>query len=118
MTHEGSIAEEFQRRRLATWRSIRWWLLTAAIALAGMVWIVAGQVDTITTEAGSLLLLLVSMCLAIAYFRVRKLYRCPRCNKVPTRTAFGWRDEFGREVNDVQWNPVECPACHAILRQK
>jgi hypothetical protein len=117
MTPDGSIAQEFQRRRLATWRAVRWWLLTAAIALVGIVWIAAGTVDAPTTRAGTLLLLLVSMCMAITYYRVRKLYRCPRCNEVPTRTAFGWRDEFGREANDVQWNPAECPACHASFRQ-
>jgi hypothetical protein len=118
VTYQGSIAQEFQRRRLATWRAVRWWLLTAAIALVGMVRIAAGTFDATTTEVGSLLLLLVSLCLAITYCRVRKLYRCPRCNEVPTRTAFGWRDEFGREAKDVQWNPAECPACHASLREE
>jgi hypothetical protein len=118
VTFEGSIAQEFQRRRLATWQAVRWWLLTAAIASVGIVWIAAGTFEATTTEVGSFLLLLVTLCLAITYFRVRKLYRCPRCNHVPTRTAFGWRDEFGREAKDVQWNPAECPICHASLREK
>jgi hypothetical protein len=118
MAYEGSIAQEFQRRRQATWRAVRWWVLTAATALVGMVWIAAGTFDATTTEVGSFLLLLVSFCVAITYFRVRKLYRCPRCNKVPARTVFGWRDEFGQEPKDLQWNPAECQACHARLREE
>jgi hypothetical protein len=79
---------------------------------------VVRSIEATTTEVGSFLLLLVTLCLAITYFRVRKLYRCPRCNHVPTRTAFGWRDEFGREAKDVQWNPAERPTCHASLREE
>lgn len=102
MTKEGSVAQEFQRRRQGTWRAIRWWVLVATIALVAMMWIAAGTFDATTTELGSLLLLVFSICVAITYFRVRKLYRCPQCDKVPSQTAFGWRDEFGREVKDVQ----------------
>jgi hypothetical protein len=65
---------------------------------------------------GLLLVLSVSIFLLVAYLQVRRLYRCPRCNKVPTRTAFGWADEFGVEPTDVQWNPAECPVCRARFR--
>ncbi len=62
------------------------------------------------------MLLAVSLCLLVAYVQVRRLYRCPRCNAVPMRTAFGWADELGVEPRDVQWNPAECPVCHVRFR--
>jgi hypothetical protein len=116
MAREAFIAAEFQRRRLATWRAIRWWGLVAAAGLIGVVGVAAGSSDANGAKVGSVLLLVVAGCLVIAYIQVRRLYRCPQCNQVPTRIAFGWRDEFGTEPRDVQWNPAECPACHARFR--
>lgn len=116
MSLQESIAVEFQRRRRATWRAIREWVLGAAIGLVGLVYIAAGSFDAGTARIGSVVLLFVSLCLLICYVQVRRLYRCPRCNQVPTRTVFGWRDEFGTEAKDVQWNPAECPECHARLK--
>ena len=118
MTKEGSIAQEFQRRREATWRAIRWWILIGALALVAMILIATGTFDATTTLVGSLMLLLLLVCLVAIYFRVHKLYRYPRCENIPTKTVLGWRDEFGREPTDVQWNPAECPACHARLRKE
>jgi hypothetical protein len=116
MALQDPIALEFQRRRRATWRAIRWWLFAAAVGLLALVYIAAHPFDANTTRIGSVILLMVSVCLFISYVQIRRLYRCPRCNEVPTRTAFGWADEFGVEPNDVQWNPAECPGCRVRFR--
>jgi hypothetical protein len=81
-----------------------------------VVWVAASSFDANAVRVGSVLILVVAGCLAVAYIQIRRLYRCPRCNRVPTRIAFGWGDEFGSEPRDVQWNPAECPACHARFR--
>jgi len=67
-------------------------------------------------RAASSLFLIVVICAAVIALQIRRLYRCPRCSSIPIKTAYGWRDEFGKEVRDVEWNPSSCPTCHAPLR--
>jgi hypothetical protein len=116
MVNAESFASEFQRRRQLAWRAIRWWLFFSGLGLIGMLSIAANSFDERATTLGAALLLFVMACLAVAYFNVRRHFRCPRCNQVPRQVAFGWRDEFGSEVKDIPWDPIECPSCHARLR--
>jgi hypothetical protein len=114
-----SIADEFQRRRKATWHAIRWWLLIAVVSVLSMVAMSMrydGMFQTEYLRVASSLFLLVMVCGAAVALQIRRLYRCPRCSSIPIRTIYGWRDEFGKEVRDVEWNPSSCPTCHALLR--
>jgi hypothetical protein len=65
---------------------------------------------------GVLLIIVFVVCVGAIYIQVRRIYRCPRCNKVPIETIYGWRSELGTEARDIQWNPSECPNCGAPLR--
>ena len=116
MASLGSVAAEFQRRRKATWRAIRLWLMVVAACLISMIWIALSFIGENGIKLGSLLLLLVCLLLWIIHAKVRRLYRCPRCNQVPIVTVPGWRNELGSEPKDVVWNPSECPTCYATLR--
>jgi membrane protein YdbS with pleckstrin-like domain len=114
-----SSAAEFQRRRKATWRAIRWWLLVAVASVLSMAAMSIRYDDAFESEylrAASSLFLIVVICGVAIAIQVRRLYRCPRCRSIPIRTAYGWRDEFGKEARDVEWNPSSCPTCHAPLR--
>jgi hypothetical protein len=75
-----------------------------------------GAFQTEYLRVTSSLFLLVMVCGAAVALQMRRLYRCPRCSSIPIRTIYGWRDEFGKEVHDVEWNPSSCPTCHALLR--
>lgn len=119
MIQPSACATEFQSRRKATWRAIRWWLLIAAVCIISIVALLCnayGPLDDIRIKDGLILMLVTVVCGLIINFNVRRLYRCPRCNSVPVRGTPGWRDEFGREARDVLWNPLECPTCGARLR--
>ena len=114
-----SSADEFQRRRKATWRAIRWWFLVAVVSVLSM-GVMSIRYDR-AFETGYLraaisLFLLVLICGVVIALQIRRLYRCPRCSSIPIRTVYGWRDDFGKEARDVEWNPSSCPTCHAPLR--
>lgn len=119
MAAQPSTIDEFQRRRKATWRAIRWWLLTAIVSvllMAAMSIRWDGTSEALYLRAGGSLIIVVIACGAAMAFQVRRLYRCPRCGAIPIKTVYGWRDEFGNDVRDLQWNPSSCPTCQALLR--
>jgi hypothetical protein len=119
MAAQLSTIDEFQRRRNRTWRAIRWWLLTAIgsvllMAAISIHW--GGTSEALYLRVGSSLIILAMVCGAAVAFQIRRLYRCPRCGSIPIKTVYGWRDQFGNEARDVQWNPSSCPTCQAPLR--
>jgi DNA-directed RNA polymerase subunit RPC12/RpoP len=119
MSDAAPTAKEFQRRRSATWRAVRWWLIIAAagvIAIASLMWNAPRLPNDHTIAIGLVLVVIVVGSLVITRIRVYAIYRCPACSSVPIVAVPGWRDQFGNEPRDVQWNPERCPHCGARLR--
>lgn len=110
---------EFQRRRTATWRVVRWWLLLAVLCIGALFALPFTAVSSKPDEhlrIGISLIIGFVVCVGVINIQVRRAYRCPRCNKVPIKTIYGWRSELGSEARDIQWNPAECPNCGVPLR--
>src|ERR1051326_7009269 len=88
----------FQRARRDTWRAIRIWFLVLGQFTWGLVSLVATGAAVIGITVG-----------------VRRHYRCPKCNAVPTGT---WSTvglgSFGLN-RGVAINPCLCPNCGAPL---
>jgi hypothetical protein len=114
-----STITEFQRRRKATWYAIRWWLFVSCLTVVALLILpftrLSSQVD-LHLRIGVFLIFVFLVCVVVIRLQVRRLYRCPQCGKVPIRTYFGWRNEFGDEARDIQWNPADCPNCRTALR--
>lgn len=119
MSRHPSTVIEFQRRRTATWSVIRWWLFLAALcvgALFGLPFTAASSDPDEHLRIGISLIIGFVVCVSVVHIQVRRVYRCPRCNKVPIKTFHGWGTELGTEARDIQWNPAECPNCGAPFR--
>jgi uncharacterized membrane protein len=108
---------EFQRRRVHTWKAVRWWLLVAAIAGAAFAFGPQGNTLAITQAQFTYqlaCLVVVFAAFAVAILRVSTYFRCPNCNALPmTRMSGGgtFSVRYG-----VDLNPSACPKCGAQLR--
>jgi hypothetical protein len=113
------VSAEFQRRRSATWRASRLWLLLGIIA-AVVFWLQpkGNSADMSETQFTLSLISFVVMGVSIVAitFSVRRLYRCPNCGAIPMGswatlgpTSFSLR-------RDVDLNPSTCGNCGAKLR--
>jgi hypothetical protein len=113
------VSAEFQRRRLATWRATRLWLLLGAAAgVAFSLGPKGSDADMSEAQFTFMLVALVAIgvSLTVVVFSVRRLYRCPHCETVPMGSvgmlgpaSFGVR-------RGVALNPYTCPNCGAKLR--
>ena len=119
MKTSASTVAEFQRRRNATRHAIRGWLVLCVVCVILLCVLPFTKISAQTDPhllVGLVLVLMVIASLIAVNIEVRRIYRCPTCNMVPIQTHFGWTDELGMETRDVEWNPSECPNCHASLR--
>jgi hypothetical protein len=117
--HGSSTVIEFQRRRAATWNAIRWWLLLAVLSIATLFVLPFAPAPSNISQhlrVGVSLIVGFLVCVGVINIQVRRIYRCPSCNKLPIKTIYGWRSELGTEARDIQWNPSICPNCGAPLR--
>ncbi|MGH8673991.1 MAG: hypothetical protein ACREVG_06750 [Burkholderiales bacterium] len=118
MTTGPDVSAEFQRRRLQTWKSIRWWLLLALIA--GIAFARGPLGSDLEMTQGQFTFMLVSfsvVCIAmIAAIRiVAANYRCPNCNSMPMRSMSGGGGGISYRTG-VDLNPSTCPKCGAQLQ--
>jgi predicted RNA-binding Zn-ribbon protein involved in translation (DUF1610 family) len=61
-------------------------------------------------------LIVLGVCATVVVFSVRRLYRCPHCEKTPMITvALLGPASFGVR-RDLVFNPFVCPNCGAKLR--
>ena len=117
MTTAVDVSAEFQRRRSATWRATRLWLLVGALAGVAFCLLPTGRAADMSEAQFTLnLVSLVAggICITAVVFSVRRLYRCPRCETIPMG-LMGRPGTIG-----VRWgvdlNPYTCPNCGAKLR--
>jgi hypothetical protein len=105
-----SVAAEFQRRRRATWIKMRWWLIPGSIGFIGIVayarWPNSWLGQNWFLPLLSALILATS--LAVVRTLVRRNLRCPCCNSIPL--------DMDPRGSFYDWNPAQCPHCHALLR--
>ena len=111
------MSTEFQRRRVHTWKKVRWWLLVAAIA--GAAFILGPQGSTLEITRAQFTyqlacLVVTFAALIVAIHRVATHYRCPNCNALPMRRMSGGGTFSVRYGVDL--NPSVCPKCGAQLR--
>jgi ribosomal protein S27AE len=114
-----STTAPFQGRRKDRWRSIRWWAAAASIAVVALFALPFTEWSANPNQHSRIGLGLVTVfviCATVIRWQVRRHYRCPRCNQIPIRTVLGWRNEFGDDARDIEFNPEECPNCGATLR--
>ena len=119
MLTDSQVLTEWSRRRSATWRAVRIWLLLAVVA--GLVFAYLARTPVSDMGGSALLgmfldfiLLMISMLVVI--LRTNSLYRCPKCNAVPMGkwsllgpSSFGFR-------SGVALDPDRCPNCGVTLR--
>ena|SRR5450631_4454582 len=111
---------EFRKRRAATWRAIRFWLLFELLALAALFALPKGS-DRDMSEASFtenlICFVVLGACSLVIIFAVRRLYRCPKCEAIP----MGRWTEVGSGSfafrSGVNLYPVSCPNCGAPLSQ-
>ena len=105
-----TVAAEFQRRRRATWIDVRWWLISGSIEFIGICvyakWPNSWQGQNWPLPL--LLTLMLATSLAVVRILVRRNLRCPCCNRIPL--------EWDLRGSFYDWNPGQCPHCHALLR--
>ena len=109
---------EFRKRRAATWRAIRYWLLADVLCLATFFALPKGS-DRDMSEASFtenlLCLVLFGVCSVVVILTVRRLYRCPKCESIPTnRSTFLGLGSFG-VGSGINPFPKSCPTCGAPL---
>ena len=124
MPAETATASEFQRRRTATWHATRLWLgldaTAMAMAMATFILFSGPHEPIDLSEPRSVFLLICILVTlvssAVVFARIQRLYRCPRCARVPF-SFWGQKDPglFGR-TSGLLLNPRSCPTCGAILR--
>jgi hypothetical protein len=113
------VIAEFQRRRIQTWKAVRWWLLLAVIA--GVAFALSPQGSTLELTQGQFTFLLIcfvviAVSIIVAIRAVYAYYRCPICNIVPMRQmGAGGGGGFSYRTG-VDLNPSICPKCGAQLR--
>lgn len=111
------MSVEFQRRRVQTWRKVRWWLLVAAIAGGAFALGPQGSTLEITQAQFTfqlICLVVVFTAFTVVILRIAKHYRCPNCNAPPMRRMSGGGTFAVRYGVDL--NPSVCPKCGAQLR--
>lgn len=116
---EVDVSVEFQRRRQAWWRALRGWLVVDAVAVTALA-VGLGRWDELTRVQASVLSgAFVTFAVAtIAIVRATtRLYRCPRCEAVPTREIGTVGDGGGGEHSSVDLTVTRCRRCGAILRR-
>jgi hypothetical protein len=120
MFTDAQVIAEWDRRRSATWRAIRWALAVLVISSIAFWYLAktpASEMDgtqLITTFA---IFLVLGIAMLLVIFRTNKLYRCPRCNSVPMGewSSLG-PGSIGYE-SGVALNPTSCSKCGARLRK-
>lgn len=119
MRSEIDVSAEFTRRRTATWRATRLWLLMAALAAAGFALGPKGSDADMSRNQFTFMvicLLVVGTAMVVVILAVQKHYRCPRCDSVPM-TRFGTVGTAGLSLKSwVDLSPEVCPNCGARLR--
>jgi hypothetical protein len=123
----------FQRARRDTWRAIRIWLLVLVAGMIGFAtpfWLnrshlhayAPGKYSLSAADetVGQFTLGLVSLIAAGAAVigitvGVRRHYRCPKCNAVPTDTWSALGPGSFALNKGVAINPTVCPSCGAPL---
>jgi hypothetical protein len=105
---------EFKRRRTATWRATRWWLLV--LAATGGYFVYGAKRDPRDFSIAMIVTFALMMMSTLAIiFAVNRLYKCPACEKVPMAnwTSFGVGSiSFNR---GVELRPTVCGHCGARL---
>jgi hypothetical protein len=107
---DAAVADEFARRRRATWRGARWWLIPGIFGIAGLLEFASKMNDQMQ---GAFVVPLVSVallvvCLVAIRQTVHHNLRCPNCDTIPCQSS-----PYG---NIYDWNPAVCPKCHVRLR--
>ena len=120
MLTDAQVLSEWNRRRSTTWRAIRAALL-ALLALGCAFWFMAQTPAPEMSGTQLVLTFAIFVALGIAalvvIFRVNKLYRCPRCNTVPTGKSFDLGTGSIGYRSGVALNPHRCSKCGAVLRE-
>jgi hypothetical protein len=112
-----STVEEFGRRRSATWRAVRWWLLT--LVFAGVYFAYRANQDPTDFNVPTMVSFVLMMgSLLAAIFAINRRYRCPRCEMVPMMDSKSvGLDSFSFE-RGVDLSPSVCGNCGARLKHR
>ncbi len=119
MTTHSDVSVEFQRRRQATWRRIRWWVLLVSVTGGAFWW--GAHVSEPDPTVGQVMFQLVMLAacgtgFVVVVLRLRKNYRCPSCDAIPMAGSFEVGQSGVGYDEGVALNPRTCSGCGAKLR--
>jgi hypothetical protein len=112
-TAEVTISE-FKRRRSATWRATRWWLLVLLVAGGYFAYGATRHPTDFSIAMIVTFVLMMASVLAII-FAVNRLYKCPVCERVPMSN---WTSVGAGSISfnrGVELAPTVCGNCGARL---
>jgi hypothetical protein len=117
MASQRDVSAQFQRRRRATWRQVRWWLLIALLATGAFgISRYATDRDPAYFPFQLLMFVILAFAMIVVFRTVDKAYRCPACNAVPMVGSFeAGPAGFGYDEG-ISLNPRTCRKCGAKLR--